>query len=389
MGTTRPLKIGIVCHPTYGGSGVVAAELGLGLAERGHQVHVFSHRRPIRIPAEAPTLNFHEVEVTTYPLFTYPPYTLALATRLYGVCREIGLDVLHAHYAVPHALSTYLCRQMLGGAHAPGVPRLVTTLHGTDITLVGLDPSFYEITRFGLLESDLVTAVSSHLADQTKHDFKTDQPVHVVPNFVDAERFHPSRRSEAKRAEMLGDEELLLGHLSNFRAVKRVNDVVRVFDRLRHHVSARLLLIGDGPERESVANLVGELGLQEKVQFLGFYRDVPELLAQLDLFFLPSDYESFGLAALEAMACGVPVVASSAGGLPEVIVDGVSGVLCAPRDVAAMAARSAELLRDPVKRGAMAAAARRRAEEEFPRSHAIDRYERLYQQLLGDSPSVA
>lgn len=381
MDRASSLKVGIVCHPTYGGSGVVASELGLGLAERGHEIHVFSHRRPIRIPSQAAHLHFHEVEVTTYPLFTYPPYTLALATRLYGVCKDHRLDLLHAHYAVPHALSTYLCRQMLA-ASGDRVPKLVTTLHGTDITLVGLDPSFYEITRFGLLESDLVTAVSAHLANQTRHDFRIDGPIEVVPNFVDATRFHPSRRNEALRAKLLGDEEFLVGHLSNFRAVKRVNDVVRVFHRLQEQVSARLVLVGDGPERESVANLAGELGIKEKVQFLGFYRDVPEVLAQLDLFILPSDYESFGLAALEAMACGVPVVAANAGGLPEVIEDGVSGSLSPPRDVPSMVARSLTLLRDGVRRTEMAKAARQRAEQVFPRNRALDRYEQLYYKLL-------
>jgi N-acetyl-alpha-D-glucosaminyl L-malate synthase BshA len=381
MGTPRSLKVGIVCHPTYGGSGVVASELGLGLAERGHEIHVFSHRRPIRIPPQAAHLHFHEVEVTTYPLFTYPPYTLALATRLYGVSKEHRLDILHAHYAVPHSLSTYLCRQMLAAA-GERLPKLVTTLHGTDITLVGLDPSFYEITRFGLLESDLLTAVSTHLANQTRHDFGIDRAVEVVPNFVDATRFHPSRRDEALRATLLGDEEFLIGHLSNFRAVKRVNDVVRVFHGIQEQVSARLVLIGDGPERESVANLAGELGIQEKVQFLGFYRDVPELLAQLDLFILPSDYESFGLAALEAMACGVPVVAANAGGLPEVIEDGVSGALSPPRDVASMVARSLALLQNGARRAAMSRAARIRAEEVFPRHRALDRYEQLYHGVL-------
>lgn len=374
----RTLNLGIICHPTFGGSGVVASELGVALAERGHQVHIFSYLRPIRMPANDPNMHFHEVEVTTYPLFKYPPYTLSLATKLAGICRQVPIDLLHAHYAVPHAISAYLCRQMIG----EGAPRFVTTLHGTDITLVGLDESFFEITRFGILQSDGLTAVSRQLAAQTQEDFRIERPVRVIPNFVDTDQFTPAGR-DPKRRQLHGvDSELLVGHMSNFREVKRVLDVIRIFHRLHHHVPARLLLIGDGPDRQPAISLVGELGLQEKVDFFGLHSNVPELLPQLDLFLLPSAYESFGLAALEAMACGVPVIASRVGGLPEVVEDGVSGYLCPMGDVECMAQRAAAVLGDPALLERLRRGARQRAVEEFPKDRIVDLYEEFYCEVL-------
>ncbi len=375
------LELGIICHPTFGGSGVVASELGMALADQGHQVHVFSHVRPFRLPATYPNTHFHEVEVTSYPLFKYPPYTLALATRLAAVCRQRRLDLLHAHYAIPHAISAYLCRQML----ASSSPRLVTTLHGTDITLVGLDASFYEMTRFGIMQSDGVTAVSRQLAAQTRERFRISRPVEVIPNFVDTGRFTPRRRDAEERARHAREDDVLVGHMSNFRAVKRVRDVVRVFHGIAHELPARLLMIGDGPELEPARTLVAELGLRERVSFIGTHCDVPSLVAQLDLFLLPSEYESFGLSALEAMACGVPVVCSSAGGLPEVVTEGVTGFLCDVGDTRSMIERSLEILRHPGRRRELGAAARERAEREFPRARVVTMYEAFYRRVLAEA----
>lgn len=371
------MNLGVVCYPTFGGSGVVASELGVALAERGHQVHVFSYLRPIRMPESNPNMHFHEVEVTTYPLFRYPPYSLALATKLAVTCRETPIDILHAHYAIPHSISTYLCRQMIGDR----APRLVTTLHGTDINLVGLDESFYEITRFAIQQSDGVTAVSSHLAENTREKFCIDCAVKVIPNFVDTELFTPVRRNDQIRAKYARNGEFLVGHMSNFRSVKRVLDVIRTFHRMHHKVNARLLLIGGGPDADPARNLAGELGLRERVEFLGLHNQVPEILPQLDLFLLPSEYESFGLAALEAMSCGVPVVASRVGGVPEVVEDGVSGFLCDLGDVEAMAERSAEILSGDL-RETMGEAARRRAVESYPRERVVDVYENYYRSVL-------
>ena len=247
----RPLTIAIICHPTIGGSGVVAAELGMALAERGHEVHIVSYLRPVRVAESQPRLHFHEVAITRYPLFKYPPYTLALATKLATLAREHPIDILHAHYAIPHAISAYLCKQMIG----EGAPKIVTTLHGTDITLLGLDESFYEITRFSLQQSDGVTAVSSYLARETHQRFCTDCPAEVIYNFIDLDRFSPAKRDPALRARYACADEALIGHLSNFRWVKRPQDVIRTFHRVAQHIPARLLMIGDGPDREAAERM--------------------------------------------------------------------------------------------------------------------------------------
>ena len=359
----RPLSIAVICHPTIGGSGVVAAELGIALAERGHEVHVVSYVRPVRVNETQPNLHFHEVPITRYPLFKYPPYTLALATKLATLARERPIDILHAHYAIPHAISAYLCKQMLGGQ----APKIVTTLHGTDITLLGLDESFYEITRFSLQESDGVTAVSSYLARETQERFCTDCPAEVIHNFIDLEEFSPAKADPAVRARYACGDEALIGHLSNFRWVKRPQDVIRTFHRITQHHAARLLMIGDGPDRETAERLADELGVGEQVHFVGSDLDVEELLPQLDLFLLPSEQESFGLAALEAMACGVPVIASRVGGLPELIEDEKSGYLLPLRDVEAMSARAIEALSNKELHGRLKGGARARAEQ-FERS---------------------
>ena len=375
----RNLNIGIVCHPAYGGSGVVASELGLELAARGHKVHFFSHSLPFRVPNAHPSTFFHEVEVTSYPLFKYPPYTLALATKLAEICKKHSLDIIHVHYAIPHAIAAYLCTRMIAPEQRPVT---ITTLHGTDITLVGLDSSFFEITRFSLDHSDGITAVSEQLAGETRRRFSSRNPVEVVPNFIDSDKFTPALRSESKRAAYTRPGEFLLGHLSNFRPVKRVLDVIRIFQLLHRNLPSHLVMIGEGVDLEPARNLTAELGIMEHVTFLGPVDKVPEVLSQLDLFLLPSEYESFGLAALEAMACGVPVVASRTGGLPEVVEDGVCGHLCEVSDTGAMAARAAEILTDEGKAGAFSAAARKRAKRLFDPSEIVGRYEDYYMRIL-------
>lgn len=372
------LRLGIVCHPTYGGSGVVASELGLALADRGYTVHFVSHDRPFRVPKDYPKTIFHKVDVTSYPLFQYPPYTLALAGKLFELCKTEKLDVLHVHYAVPHASAAYLCGQMLGDAR----PAIVTTLHGTDITLIGIDPSFYEITRFSINQSDCVTAVSSYLAEETQTDFRIEKDIEVVPNAVDHEVFTPELHSPEERARFAKTDELLIGHLSNFRSVKRIPDVIRTFALIQKKLPARLLLIGDGVEVEPAKLLAAELGIRDRVKFLGAVTGVANVLAQLDLFLLPSEYESFGLAALEAMACGVPVVCSRAGGIPEVVEHNVSGLLCKVGDYECMAESAIRLLKDPARRHAMRTAARRQAVERFPRDAVLEMYEAIYQRLV-------
>ena len=372
----RPLRIAVICHPSVGGSGVVAAELGMALAERGHEIHVVSHQRPVRV-AECPKLvTFHEVPITRYPLFKYPPYTLALATKLVQLCRERPIDLLHAHYAIPHAASAYLCKQMLGD----GAPKIATTLHGTDITLLGLDSSFYDVTRFCLEQSDGLTAVSDYLARETHERFCVECPIETIHNFIDLERFHPSKKDAEVRNQYARPDEALVGHLSNFRWVKRAPDVIRAFQQIRKRTPARLLMVGDGPELEPTRRLAEELGVIDNVTFLGSEDEVERLLAQLDLFLLPSEQESFGLAALEAMASGVPVIGTEVGGVPE-LVNGDAGLLFPVGDTDAMGAVSGEILSDPQRLDQMRKGARSRAED-FAQSGLVDRYETFYRRVL-------
>lgn len=371
------MRIGVTCYPTYGGSGVVATELGMAMARRGHQVHFVSYALPFRLQPFHQRVVFHEVEMVDYPLLEHPPYAISLAAKLALVAEQAGLDLFHVHYAIPHAISAYLARAVLEGAG----PRIVTTLHGTDITLVGNDRSLFPLTRFALRQSDGLTAVSAALAATTRELFDLERPPRVIPNFVDTARFAAAADSTV-REHLAPRGERILAHLSNFRSVKRVGDVVRVFARLRERLPARLVLIGDGHDRPEAVHLAQELGVGADVLCLGKQDDVAGLLAAADLFLLPSGQEAFGLAALEAMSCGVPVVASAVGGLPEVVEEGVSGFLLPVGDVEGMARAALELLADPARHAAFRQAARRRAVERFDAALVVPQYEAFYQEIV-------
>lgn len=372
------MKIGMVCYPTHGGSGVVASELAIGLAKKGHEIHIVSYAPPFRLSAFHPNIFIHEVAVSSYPLFKYPPYELGLATLLAELSEAHGIDVIHAHYAVPHAASAYLAGQILG----PSRPRTLTTLHGTDITLVGADPSFHRVVKFAIEKSDGVTAVSRYLKDRTVEEFDIRREIRVIPNFVETDR--PSRHPcPGPREAFAPRNEKILMHASNFRPLKRIGDVVRVFARVRDEVPAKLLLVGDGPERIFIRQLVRELKLGADVVFLGEQDHLEPLFSCTDLFLLPSEQESFGLSALEAMNCGVPVIATAVGGLPEVVVPGETGYLFPVGDVGNMAAAAVGLLSDPDRHGLMKTRARERAERFFSADKIIPQYEAMYEELLG------
>ncbi len=372
------MKIGISCYPAFGGSGVVASELAMALARGGDEVHVISYALPFRIDPVEPGLTYHEVVVPHYPLFDYPPYSLALATKMVEVARHQALDVMHVHYAVPNAVSAVLAREIL----APQPLRVVTTLHGTDITLVGNDPNYLETTRFGIERSDAVTAVSEALRRQTVRELGIEKPISVIPNFVDPQRFETARGSGGARRWAAADEKILV-HISNFRPVKRVLDVVEVFRRVHERLPARLLLVGDGPDRAKIERRCREWGICDAISFIGNLPLVEEILVGADLFLLPSETESFGLAALEALACEVPVIATRVGGLPEVVDHGVTGFLAAVGDVEAMVAAALELLADDDRRGRRPGAGRRTALERFDEDRVVARYRALYQEVVG------
>src|SRR5580693_1857498 len=336
------MKIGITCYPTYGGSGVVATELGMELAARGHEIHFISYAPPVRLDFAKAGIEFHEVEVSTYPLFDHAPYALTLSVKMLEVAQSAGLDLLHVHYAIPHSVSALLARAMALPKRLP----FVTTLHGTDITLVGNDRSFLPITRFSIEQSDGVTAISQFLKQKTVEEFDIRRPIEVVPNFVNCD-LYCRRDDPAQRAEWAPDGEPIVMHLSNFRPVKRVSDVVEIFSRIRHVMPAKLVLIGDGPDRGAVEWLIRQKGLTKDVFLLGKMDRVYEKLSLADLFLLPSDHESFGLAALEAMACEVPVIATNVGGVPDVVESGVDGFLVPPRDMDAAATHAIEILSRP------------------------------------------
>lgn len=382
----NPLRVGVVCFSTFGGSGVIATEIAIDLARRGHAVHVFSDDLPgrmdARVQAAAAQLVFHRVSPPAYPQLKQSPYTLALTSKIVEVSRRERLDLVHAHYALPHAVAAHLARQVLvaeGGA--PLAPRIVTTLHGTDITLVGTDPSFLPLTRFSIASSDAVTTPSRWLAGATHVALGVPDAIaiDVIPNFVDVDRFTPA--ADAERAGRGGGPPVIV-HVSNFRPLKRLDDVVEVFARVRAARPARLCLIGDGPERARIEAAIAARGLGADVELLGERADLPALLRGADVFLLPSEIESFGLAALEALACGVPVVASSVGGLPEVVTDGEVGFLRPVGDVAAMATAVARLLDDQPLRRRMGTAARRLVESRYALGPAVDRYLDVYLRVL-------
>lgn len=375
------MRIGIACYPTYGGSGAVATELGLQLAERGHEVHFISYAQPFRLTTFRDRVYFHEVEVPHYPLFEYPPYSLALAVQVGEVARQHDLDILHAHYAIPHAAAAWMAEQML--LEEGHELKIVTTLHGTDITLVGQDPSFWSITRFSVEKSDGVTAVSEYLREETYRAFQCRRAdIRVIPNFIDPEVFDRGRYECHAESLAPGGEKIVM-HISNFRPVKRVGDVVAAFAGMREQVEARLVFVGDGPERAHAREEVERFGLEQDVVFLGKLESVAELLSCADLFLLPSEMESFGLVALEAMASGVPVIGTTGSGLSEVVDPGETGFLHPVGDVAAMSASGLQLLRDPALWARFSAAARERAVERFHVDKVIPMYESFYAEVLG------
>jgi N-acetyl-alpha-D-glucosaminyl L-malate synthase BshA len=378
------MKIGITCYPTYGGSGVVATELGIELAARGHEVHFISYAMPIRLTGASERIFFHEVEVTTYPLFDHPPYTLALATKMGEVAEQAQLDLLHVHYAIPHSVSALLARMMAAPRRLP----FITTLHGTDITLVGSDRSYLPITRFSIEQSDGVTAISHYLRDRTLKEFEIKRPIDVIPNFVNCDLYKKSDDAAARARWAPGGEPILM-HLSNFRPVKRLTDVVAIFALVREKIAAKLVLIGDGPDRGAAEYIVRKKRLTRDVHFLGKQDRVHEKLGLADLFLLPSDEESFGLAALEAMACEVPVVATNVGGLPEVVTHGVDGYLFEPRDVDTAAKYALEILTRPDRGRMMGQMARASARRQYCSNDIIPLYEAYYEKVLNSAGSSA
>ena len=374
------MKIGITCYPTYGGSGALATELGIALARRGHEIHFITYQQPFRLPAFLPRIYFHEVDVGRYPLFEYPPYDLALAVRMHEVVLDHQLDLLHCHYAIPHATSAWIAKEMLKPTR-PDI-RVVTTLHGTDITIVGQDPSFRPITKFSIEKSDGLTAVSQYLQTETLTTFGcTACRIEVIPNFVDPDVYDRTRYTSILDEQVDSNTRVLM-HVSNFRAVKRVKDVVRIFGRVAAQLPAVLVMVGDGPDRVHAEAEARELGLHEKVFFLGKIEAVAPLLAGADLFLLPSASESFGLSALEALASGVPVIASKVGGLPEVVRDGETGVLCPVGDIDAMSEAALGILRDTNRWQSMSSLAAADARERFSLESIVADYEAFYEYTL-------
>jgi N-acetyl-alpha-D-glucosaminyl L-malate synthase BshA len=381
------MRIGITCYPTYGGSGALATELGIALARRGHEIHFISYAQPFRLPAFTPRIYFHEVDVGRYPLFEYPPYDLALAVRMHEVTLAHELEILHCHYAIPHATSAWIAKEML--RQTRNDVRVVTTLHGTDITIVGQDPSFRQITKFSIEKSDGLTAVSRYLQDQTLTTFGcTACRIEVIPNFVDPEVYDRSRYTSILD-EQLPSETSVLMHISNFRPVKRVRDVVKVFERVNRECPSVLVMVGDGPDRVDAEAEARDLGVQDKVFFLGKIDAVAPLLAGADLFLLPSSGESFGLSALEALATGVPVIGTQVGGLPEVVRQDETGILCPVGDVESMAAGAVEILRDRARWHRMSTLAAADARERFSLDAIVSQYEAFYEYALARPSTVA
>jgi N-acetyl-alpha-D-glucosaminyl L-malate synthase BshA len=363
------VKIGITCYPTYGGSGIVATELGLELAARGHEIHFITYANPIRLDPGTPRIHYHEVEVSAYPLFLYPPYCLALASRMAEVAACYDLDLLHVHYAIPHSIAALLAQQMTSTRRLP----FVTTLHGTDITLVGADRSYFPITKFSIEKSDGITTISKYLQERTADVFGVANEIRVIHNFVNCDLYHPDPESQPKEKQLI--------HLSNFRPVKRVLDCVRILKEVLKSTPARLVMVGDGPERGPAEMLARELRVDKQVTFLGKQDHVERLIPKHHVLLMPSEMEAFGLAALEAMACGVPPVGTRIGGVPELIDDGVDGFLEPVGDIEAQAARVVALLTDDTLYQRVSAAARRAAETRYSTSLIIPQYEQYYNEV--------
>lgn len=376
------MRIGITCYPTYGGSGVVGTELGIELAARGHEVHFIAYQQPIRLNTNHPHILFHEVTVSQYPLFEYPPYDLALATRMAEVAEIYNLDILHVHYAIPHSVSALLARQMLAAADKPRKLPFVTTLHGTDITIVGADHSYLPVTRYAIENSDGVTAISNYLKQRTLQEFEIRNPIEVIYNFVNCDLYRRDPQAAERRSEFAAPEERIVVHVSNFRPVKRLGDVIEIFDLVQKQIPARLLLMGDGPERSRAEWLVNQKGLRKKVDFLGKVDRIHEKLSIADLMLVPSELESFGLSALEAMACEVPAIATSVGGVPEVVEHGRTGFLAKVGDVETMARYAVEILSDEKRLRDMGKTARWEAQSRFCASRIIPEYEKFYERVL-------
>jgi N-acetyl-alpha-D-glucosaminyl L-malate synthase BshA len=371
------MKIAIVCYPTHGGSGVVASELAIGLAKKGHEIHIVSYAPPFRLRSFHQNIFIHEVGVPSYPLFKYPPYGLGLATKLVELVEEYNLELIHAHYAVPHAASAYLAKQILNSQRI----KTITTLHGTDITLVGADQSFHRVIKFTIEKSDGVTAVSHYLKQRTIEEFGIQREIRVIYNFVDTTRSAQNYNICTREPYAPMGEKILM-HISNFRPVKRVGDVVRIFARVQEQIPSKLILIGDGPERPFIQQLVKELKLTDDVYFLGEQDHTEPLFLCADLFLLPSEQESFGLAALEAMACGVPVIGAKTGGLPEVITHGETGYLFPVGEITNMAEKAVALLSDPENHELFKIQARKRATQFFNANQIIQQYEAFYEEIL-------
>ncbi|TRW25872.1 N-acetyl-alpha-D-glucosaminyl L-malate synthase BshA [Flavobacterium zepuense] len=372
------MKIAIVCYPTFGGSGVVATELGLELARRGHEIHFITYRQPVRLALLNPNIHYHEVHVPEYPLFHYQPYELALSSKLVDMVKLHGIELLHVHYAIPHAYAGYMAKKMLKeqGIKIP----MVTTLHGTDITLVGNHPFYKPAVSFSINHSDVVTSVSQDLKDETYRLFDIKREIFVIPNFIEVNQ-EKSANTPCKRAIMAPGGEKIVTHISNFREVKRIPDVVKIFNEIQKSIPARLMMVGDGPEREPAEKLAEELGISDKVVFFGNSHEINEILCFSDLFLLPSQTESFGLAALEAMAVGVPVISSNTGGLPEVNRDGYSGYLGNVGDVRGMAEKAVSILSDDDKLAQFKANALEVAKE-FDIQRIMPMYEQIYRRAL-------
>jgi N-acetyl-alpha-D-glucosaminyl L-malate synthase BshA len=371
------MKIGVTCYPTYGGSGVVATELGKALAKRGHTIHFISYALPMRLTGYQENIVYHEVEMSNYPVFEFPLYTLALASKMVEVARYEKLDLLHCHYAIPHATSAYLAQQILKEQKI----KIITTLHGTDITLVGLEPSFLPILKFSIEQSDGVTAVSRFLKEKTLTNYGINKEIEVIPNFIDTEKYKRIQNNSFCPRFAPADKKVLL-HTSNFRPVKRVQDVIRIFNEVQKKIPSVLILVGDGPDRSQCEILSRELGIQDNVKFLGKQVELVPILSSADLFLMPSQSESFGLSALEAMACEVPVISSSVGGLPELQIHGETGFIAEFGDIDRMARYAIDLLSNPAKHKLFAEAARNRAKE-FESDKIVQQYEQYYKKVLG------